>query len=462
MAQTRACIVVAEDEAKWYEPMLERLQMELGRRHHQSVDKAELPEPLLREATQEVLATLRSQPVRMLSLDLKMPSIKGAEVSQEFGRTLAESRPLQRLMGQTIGYSATLVAEYPESYRQDFVRSVPNVYSKTANNQHAPHLNVIHWAELVTQCAVSNELETTDLRDNEGNLLRPMPTALGRWFDQAGVLLPPMLAKLSVQLHNAWAAEQTAARLDAAVKFIEAVSLLALAQTAVAWEATCTHPLVETSVLPIDDQPSWPKLPMREGQGGVLQSLRQGRACLEAALQARGLACNWLGWLQPGTVGLLHKANDLRNRMRHDLNVRDTGDDWEALLPCLRHTMDLATYWGLHPLCLNVGRDGKQRWQAEFYAGRGLPSPRQLLDDGIRVPAAAEALAQRGLWQSMAWRSVNDVHWELHLVPWSQQLQRGDAFAQWLTAWQSDPDAQGKRANGQFNLLDGQYRIHSH
>ena len=150
----------------------------------------------------------------------------------------------------------------------------------------------------------------------------------------------------------------TGGYIDAAIPFIEATSMMALAQTAMLCRAAVDQSQRDAAEIQIHD--AWPQ---SEGQTGVLKALKRLRHGLSLASRQ----CNWLGWLHVDALTAFQVANDLRNRLRHDLKPRDHYTDLQALRAPLQCAMDVAGYWAMHPLCFEVRAAPGGGWQAQCF-----------------------------------------------------------------------------------------------
>ena len=456
MANRNANVLVLEDDADWFDPMLLALKDCLNSTSTHSnlaidirVDHA--------EDTLRAARLLRAAPWRLASFDVRLPRGPREGVSVQAGIDFLNRPSATSALAKRLVYSATLMRE-GDAARMGDAATTPRqriavarhdeVFSKGPSD-HAPQLTMRQWSELVTAYLISDELRLPRYAIADLDLDGGGQTVLGRWFEQAPRRLPPLLARLSVPLAQAWLQrlEHPQLVIDAAIPFIEATSMMALAQTAMLCRAAVDQSQRDAAEIQIHD--AWPQ---SEGQTGVLKALKRLRHGLSLASRQ----CNWLGWLHVDALTAFQVANDLRNRLRHDLKPRDHYTDLQALRAPLQCAMDVAGYWAMHPLCFEVRAAPGGGWQAQCFVSRGMPNPMEAIDDDLRMPPD---LAHRPgtVWQSAGWRDADDQDWDMRLEPWAGTVERGDDFSLWFTAWRSRSD-QAQPVEGRIDLLTGQYQ----
>lgn len=459
MPNRQAWVLVLEDNAVWFKPMLQALKdcmAALVQAHASGIGVG-----IQHAATAQVaMRLLRAAPWRLASFDVRLPRRTGEGVSVEAGLDFLRQPSAVAALAKRLIYSITLIRDQEALLSSDPVttprqrmavaRGADEIFSKFPSD-HAPHLSMAQWSELVAAYLTSDELRLPKDHIPGLDLDDGGQTVLGRWFEQAPERLPPFLARLSIPLARAWSQRIDHPQLviDAAIPFIEATSLMALAQTAMLLRAAA-GPAQRADVEALI-QKAWPQ---SEGQTGVIKALKH----LRHELSVVPRQCNWLGWLHVDAINEFQLANDLRNRLRHDLKPRNHDDDWRRLRGPLQCAMDVAGYWAMQPLCFEVRAAPGGGWHAQCFVSRGMPNPMQAIDDDLAMPT--DLSRQPGaVWQAAGWRDGDDPDqdWDMRLEPWAGTAERGEDFSLWLTAWRS-PAGHGQAVEGRIDLLTGQHQ----
>ncbi|HPP47643.1 MAG TPA: hypothetical protein PLF25_09120 [Accumulibacter sp.] len=365
----------------------------------------------------------------LVSLDMRLPESGGSLLNVLAGIRLARAS-LFYSTAKTIIFSATLVQESAAGISAEgaeVLQEVPQI-DKYAKSSGAPPVSMARfetlsqrqWAERVLDYLHYDGLY---LLSADGK--RKLETALGAWLSGAVRSLPPLLARHAQALQNHWpepGCRVDARAVDAALKFIESALRLAVAQTAVL--------LGDRRQLPAETTQD--ELPADTTQDAAIQCLRK---LIKDLVKDPALATgSWRTYLDDAAIEAFDEARRLRNTARHSLRGNQTSGEWQALLPCLRRVMDMATYWTKHPLCTDL-RYGLDGWRGELLAGTA--SPRRLENlPGRDFPGEAV----RGFWQTAIRRDDDTpAGWHAEAVCWDAWL-AGDSRregALWLKAWRS-------------------------
>lgn len=407
-------VLIVEDEPGWESNM--RIALEYAADDRKQV-QPECVRPKCESALDTAAACrlLALEHFDLLSLDIRLPETDGSSVTVFAGIRLARAS-LFYSATKTIIFSSTLVQESAVGISADgavVLAEAPQIIDKYAKSSGAPPvptarfetLSQRQWAERVLDYLYHDGLYLPSADPK-----RKLETALGAWLSGAVRSLPPLLARHAQALQNHWpepGRKVDARAVDAALKLIESVLRLAVAQTAVL--------LGDRQQLPADTT-----------QDAAIR-------CLRTLINNPALRdCSWRAHLDDAALTAFDQARQLRNTARHSLRSNNTSGEWQDLRPCLRYAMDVATYWAKHPLCTDL-RYGVDGWRGELLVGTA--SPRRLENlPGRDFPGEAV----RGFWQT-AIRGGTPAGWHAEAVCWDDWL-AGDSRregALWLKAWRS-------------------------
>lgn len=432
-------ILVVEDEEVWHDPMLRAW-----------AEVAKAPPPHLAVSAQEALDMSRDGPWHVVSLDMRLPQSRGLGREVDVGVDLTKVRFDDNFPSKLLVYSITLDVEMAQSTHEGVTNlgitasvDVDDKFAKAGTSAPArpgrawSYLSPYGWAQQVLAYVKADTLSCPDIADPKKQRL----SAIGAWLERAPKRLPPFLAALAQDLANHWD-RPGSDRVEAALRFVEGVAKLALVQSAVLLQHS-PGPAAELQAL----------LPSNGRHAHTLKSLN----ALYTSLLQHWPGCNWLKWLTTDCLAQLETAHDKRNQMRHSFKGLRHLDEWRDLYPSLRVAMDLASYWALHPLCVNL-RLERGGWHGQTLTSTAWPTAKIALERGAVPPDDVETSEQA--WQFVWQRSSTDQPWVCAAVPWADWLHKPHGSDEWwLFLWQRAGHASRQAQQERLGLYSAQTQL---
>lgn len=435
-------VLIVEDEERWHVAMQRNLAdvAESRKLHGLRLDVA-----LDFAAARDQLLTA---PWSLVSLDMRIGTSPGADVTVVAGKQLADDLRTRHALGKFLIYSATLSVEMADFNAHEAMLvsalGVEDKFGKSGKSSAVATegdfqpLTTYDWSQRVVAYLTSDSRLLSD-----GNISDPRRTAVGAWLDRAPSRLPPMLARLAQELANAWD-DKGMAKVDVALPLIEAASSLSLMQTLVILQTASGQTAGLRTFVPQDDR-----------QVSVLDTLDELLRLHSAELSH----WNWSGWLTPEVIQAFREANRLRNDLRHSFQALNARSAWAQLLPGLRSVMDLCGYWAMHPIYtdLQYSRSG---WRAQSLASTAWPTAVEPLATDADFPDEAAKAGRSGgepYWQGVYRRDSAQSSWQHRAVHWGDLLLRDEPESgAWLLQW-ARPGVRGGNVV-RVNLVDGKRR----
>lgn len=386
-------LIVDDEDRDWVVPMTEALR--------DAAARAGLKRLTIAKANDQYAAErlLARDFFHVVSLDMRLPERVGEVISVNTGEQLARQFP-DSLFPKHLIYSQTLREESMAQSPRDALRVARlgdvDQYAKPTGGRAergapVPVLSVEAWAKRVLDSLIADNLRLTADLAECGTDQGPL-TVLGAYLKYGPERLPGALGQLLVDIANTWDLKDATRRVDAADRFIELTSRLALAQVAVLLAQDG-----ETLPPPEDDR-----------RLSCLHSLRSGREQIQG--------WNFANYLTKEVIEGLDEARRARNEEAHARTPTNPKRAWALLRTPLQYALDLAAYWVRHPLCVGLvyTRDG---WTAQPLAGTARPRRRRPLPGRLDFPIEA---IQGGVWQAV-WTNAE------------QPVQRAICWQDWLT-----------------------------
>lgn len=419
-------LLVVEDDAEF----LRLMRDELG---DLLMPRAATDRPKLRYAlgAAQARAWLRTEPLDVLSLDMRVPEAPGLVVTAQAGMAFAKSPLVTSETAKAIVYSAGIGLDElrKDPGRAMLISSAPvdDRFAKADQDRPAddanPHetLAVDSWASRLLEYADSPGPDLPGRRNAAG---QPRRSAIGAWLDSAPRLLPPLLARLADQMRQHWGG--LAGRL-VALRLAEVSTHLAVLQTALLLRHEGQRFTLPAS-WPWHHQIDW----LRHHRNQHSMHLRRW---------------NWAAWLTDDAVEALDRLRLVRDEYAHKRRPVQAVGGWQDLQTPLRHLMRLTSYWASHPLCLNIqhGRDGQR---AEVFAGLQDPLLTRPLDGDAPFPAHAlqtHDQAWQVIWHSEQPEPADDQTpplWQPVALPWPRDWLQCEDGRMRSKVWQSTAAAE--------------------
>lgn len=366
-------VLIVDDEPKWCRSM-QTLLADISK----SCDFEVATEIAL--SVDEAKQLISQRHFHLVSLDMWMPLASGAmgvEAAVELAR---------HVIGP--GAGTTKVVVYSGTFKPEALgfaeaqSDLPRVdryrksYSETDDAEgFVEPLTQLQWAKRVIEYLEPDSLNFFSRHRKSHSL----DTVTGCWLRQAPKHLPCLLARHATDLDSAWRYGTDATRrVDVALRFIEAA-------TRMAWAQTIT--ILREDGLPL----SAPMVPADETLASCIAVLRD----LITHHADRLRAWNWFWYLKRG-IDALEEGRKLRNVDRHSLAPRSAGSAWATMQEPMMGAMDLSAYWAQNPLWTEI-RPGPDGWTGECIAANQWPRARKAVP-WPDVPQ--EARRGRGVWQS--------------------------------------------------------------
>lgn len=422
--RTYRVLIVEDDVPNWAQQMVELLAALQG-------DSALEVTCTIAANALKAERDMMSGHFHLVSLDMLIPD-KAGEMKVTGGIDLARAAFRSgALVSKLLVYSSFLARGSEDLDASAKIHSdLPNLdrYAKTASTlveslASVEHLTQEQWARRVLEYLSSESITLS------GSNRAARRTVIGHWLDTAPKHLPMLLARHAQSLANAWEDPGAVnARFDAAVRFIETTTRLALLQT-------------QVLVAAADAGQIKPSRPNDARISTCLQVLNQ---LLKNHVQSLA-QWSWANYLVPA-MPALDEARLLRNEDRHSLSPGMGKAGWLKIRPLLQAAMDLSAYWALHPIWTEL-RFNVDGWTGERLAGNAWPRPRRKVEMDGKLSGAE---VRGGAWQTAV--KVDGAAPSLQLLDWSDWLRAdNNQRAWWFVAYQ---EQRGSRLVNQWLDLD--------